>query len=165
MIAMAPGFSRIFQLAMVYSCYIIPTDAYNITIKSPIKSHNAPPLDPIFNYNKIMKNPINPTTIRSHKIIIKSHKLAGWIHSTPIRSHDDFGCSFDTPPGAFSRFNLISPESLSYRYHHNSCTSQRTAVTLPTSGVSQNTGLSYSHDIPMFPKQNIPTTIFPLIFP
>ena len=165
MIAMAPGFSRIFQLAMVYSCYIIPTDAYNITIKSPIKSHNAPPLDPIFNYNKIMKNPINPTTIRSHKIIIKSHKLAGWIHSTPIRSHDDFGCSFDTPPGAFSRFNLISPESLSYRYHHNSCTSQRTAVTLPTSGVSQNTGLSYSHDIPMFPKQKYSHNYIPIDIP
>ena len=72
MIAMAPGFSKIFQLAMFYLCYIIPTNAYNITIKSPIKSHNTPPLDPIFNHNKIMKNPINPTTIRSHKITIKS---------------------------------------------------------------------------------------------
>lgn len=74
MIAMAPGCSifRIFQLAMFYSCYIIPTDAYNITIKSPIKSHNAPPLDPILNHNKTMKNPINPSTIRSHKITMKS---------------------------------------------------------------------------------------------
>ena len=161
---MAPGFSKIFQLAMFYSCYIIPTNAYNITIKSPIKSHNTPPLDPIFNHNKIMKNPMNPTTIRSHKITIKPHKLAGWIHSTPIRH--DFGRSFDTPPGAFSRFNLaIQNRFRITRYHHNSCTSQRTAVTLPTSGVSQNSGLSYSHDIPMFPKQHIPKTIFPLIFP